>query len=172
MQKGDAYASPFCQRVEKVFSPRCLSFRNFEKVSKTTDFNGEGHPSWVSLTHPFLPLSQIYHLRVVHRYPAGAQLTDDPFIEGGYYNTGTVTVKDCTFNAITTANIEGIDLSMEKNAALTFEGSNVFDGRVATDADKPEGAADMKIYSTQSIKAYRAKTVNGKENVMLQGMVK
>ena len=81
-------------------------------------------------------------------------------------------MKDCTFNAITTSNIEGIDLSMEKNAALTFEGSNVFDGRVATDADKPEGAADMKLYSTQSIKVYRAKTVNGKENVTLQGMVK
>ena len=109
---------------------------------------------------------------MVHRYPAGAQLTNDSFIEGGYYNTGTVTVKDCTFNAITTSNIEAIDLSMEKNAALTFEGSNVFDGRVATDADKPEGAADMKLYSTQSIKAYRAKTVNGKENVTLQGMVK
>ena len=70
-------------------------------------------------------------------------------------------MKDCTFNAITTSNIEVIDLSMEKNVALTFEGSNVFDGRVATDADKPEGAADMKLYSTQSIKAYRAKTVNG-----------
>ena len=104
--------------------------------------------------------------------PAGAQLTNDSFIEGGYYNTGTVTVKDCSFNAITTSNIEAIDLSMEKNVALTFEGSNVFDGRVATDADKPEGAADMKLYSTQSIKAYRAKTVNGKENVTLQGMVK
>ena len=81
-------------------------------------------------------------------------------------------MKDCSFNAITTSNIEAIDLSMEKNAALTFEGSNVFDGRVATDADKPEGAADMKLYSTQSIKAYRAKTVNGKENVTLQGMVR
>ena len=99
-------------------------------------------------------------------------VTNDSFIEGGYYNTGTVTVKDCTFNAITTSNIEVIDLSMEKNVVLTFEGSNVFDGRVATDADKPEGAADMKLYSTQSIKAYRAKTVNGKENVTLQGMVK
>ena len=28
---------------------------------KNTDFNGKGHPSWVSLTHPSLPLSQIYH---------------------------------------------------------------------------------------------------------------
>ena len=42
------------QRVETVFSTRCLSFRNFEKASKTTDFNGEGHP-FLGFPHtPFL----------------------------------------------------------------------------------------------------------------------
>ena len=99
-------------------------------------------------------------------------VTNSAFIEGRYYNSGTVTVKDCTFNAITTTNITVIDLSREKDVALTFEGSNIFDGRVATDADKPEGAADMTIYDGQSIKTHQAKTVNGAENIVRRGMVK
>ena len=49
------------QRVEKVFSPRWASFQNFIKVLKTKDFNGAGHPSWVSRAHPSLPLRRIYH---------------------------------------------------------------------------------------------------------------
>ena len=49
------------QRVEKGFSPRRTSFQNFIKVLKTKDFNGAGHPSWVSRAHPSLPLQRIYH---------------------------------------------------------------------------------------------------------------
>ena len=49
------------QRVEKVFSPRWTSFQNFIKVLKTKDFNGTGHPSWVSRAHPSLPSRRIYH---------------------------------------------------------------------------------------------------------------
>ena len=42
-------------RGAKNFSPRGASFQNFCKVLKTEDFNGAGHPSWVSRAHPSLP---------------------------------------------------------------------------------------------------------------------
>ena len=45
---------------KSLFTP-LTKFLKHGKVSKTIDFNGDGHPSWVSLTHPSLPLSQIYH---------------------------------------------------------------------------------------------------------------
>ncbi|WP_418724244.1 hypothetical protein, partial [Dysosmobacter sp.] len=32
----------------------------FIKVLKTKDFNGAGHPSWVSRAHPSFPLRRIY----------------------------------------------------------------------------------------------------------------
>ena len=35
------------QLVEKVFSTSCLRFQNFQKVLKSIDWNGAGHPSWV-----------------------------------------------------------------------------------------------------------------------------
>ena len=37
------------QLVEKVFSTSCLRFQNFQKVLKSIDLNGAGHPSWVHL---------------------------------------------------------------------------------------------------------------------------
>ena len=37
------------QLVEKVFSTSCLRFQNLQKVLKSIDLNGAGHPSWVHL---------------------------------------------------------------------------------------------------------------------------
>ena len=44
---------------KKSFLPPA-SFQNFIKVLKTKDFNGAGHPSWVSRAHPSFPLRRIY----------------------------------------------------------------------------------------------------------------
>ena len=99
-------------------------------------------------------------------------LTNASIISSGYKNTGSVTVKDCSFNIITTSNLTAIDLSGEKNVTLNFEGANTFGGRVATDADKPEGAAELKLFSSQSITAYRAKQLTGKDTVTVSGLVK
>ena len=97
-------------------------------------------------------------------------LTNSSIIEGNYYNTGTVTVKNCNFDIITTSNMTVIDFSSEKAVSLNFEGTNKFGGRVATEKDKV-GNEVLKLYSTQSIKGYRAKTVTGKENVQYSGIV-
>ena len=37
------------QLFEKVFSTSCLRFQNFQKVLKSIDLNGVGHPFWVHL---------------------------------------------------------------------------------------------------------------------------
>ncbi|MDD6605489.1 MAG: hypothetical protein PUE96_06180, partial [Oscillospiraceae bacterium] len=47
------------QLVEKVFSTSCLRFQNFQKVLKSIDLNGAGHPSWVPRAHPSFPFSYI-----------------------------------------------------------------------------------------------------------------
>ena len=47
------------QLVEKVFSTSCLRFQNFQKVLKSIDLNGAGHPSWVPRAHPSFPFSCI-----------------------------------------------------------------------------------------------------------------
>ena len=78
---------PCPQLVEKVFSTSCLRFQNFQKVLKSIDLNGAGHPSWVHLRAksratpgcapkrpagqprtPFLPV--FLHFRV-YRQPKG-----------------------------------------------------------------------------------------------------
>ena len=46
---------------KKSFRLAEASFQNFIKVLKTKDFNGAGHPSWVSRAHPSLPSRRIYH---------------------------------------------------------------------------------------------------------------
>ena len=97
-------------------------------------------------------------------------LTNSEIIEGNAYNTGNITVRDCSFYTITTTNMTVIDLSREKNVALHFEGTNTFDGRVATKEDQV-GELELKLYSTQSIKAYAAKTVTGAENVTKLNLV-
>ena len=47
------------QLVEKVFSTSCLRFQNFQKVLKSIDLNGAGHPSWVPRAHPSFPFPYI-----------------------------------------------------------------------------------------------------------------
>ena len=47
------------QLFEKVFSTSCLRFQNFQKVLKSIDLNGAGHPSWVPRAHPSFPFSYI-----------------------------------------------------------------------------------------------------------------
>ena len=47
------------QLVEKVFSTSCLRFQSFQKVLKSIDLNGAGHPSWVPRAHPSFPFSYI-----------------------------------------------------------------------------------------------------------------
>ncbi|MDD6605132.1 MAG: hypothetical protein PUE96_04370, partial [Oscillospiraceae bacterium] len=37
----------------------CLRFQNFQKVLKSIDLNGAGHPSWVPRAHPSFPFSYI-----------------------------------------------------------------------------------------------------------------
>ena len=49
----------YYQLVEKVFSTSCLRFQNFQKVLKSIDLNGAGHPSWVPRAHPSFPFSYI-----------------------------------------------------------------------------------------------------------------
>ena len=45
--------------VEKVFSTSCLRLQNFQKVLKSIDLNGAGHPSWVPRAHPSFPFPYI-----------------------------------------------------------------------------------------------------------------
>ena len=44
----------------KGFPPRWPYFPNFIKVLKMFDFNGTGHPSWISRAHPSLPSRENY----------------------------------------------------------------------------------------------------------------
>ena len=46
---------------KSLFAP-LTSFQNFYEVLKTWDFNGAGHPSWVSRAHPSFPLRRSCHL--------------------------------------------------------------------------------------------------------------
>ena len=61
-----ALAESACLRPSRPGGRPCPGF----KVSKTTDFNGEGHPSWVSLTLPSLPYRY-------HRYRKSYRFIDN-----------------------------------------------------------------------------------------------
>ena len=47
------------QLFEKVFSTSCLRSQSCQKVLKSIDLNGAGHPSWVPRAHPSFPFSYI-----------------------------------------------------------------------------------------------------------------
>ena len=49
VRKRSVPAARSSQLVEKVFSTSFLRFQNFQKVLKSIDLNGAGHPSWVHL---------------------------------------------------------------------------------------------------------------------------
>ena len=91
-------------------------------------------------------------------------LTNNALLEGDYYTTGNVNIKNCSFDVIVTSNVTVV--SFGRNVKVTAEGTNTFDGRVAVDElDRAAGSEyPIKLYSEQSAKA----GVSG-ENVILKG---
>ena len=50
-----------CSACRKSLFAPLSQFSELYKVLKTIDFNGAGHPSWVSRAHPSLPLRKTHH---------------------------------------------------------------------------------------------------------------
>ena len=80
-----------------------------------------------------------------------------------YVNSGSVTIKDCTFNLVTTSNIYAVDMSGTSKINLTFEGENRVNGTVADDSK-------YNLFPTTSVTAYNCKNVTGAENVTVSGI--
>ena len=103
-------------------------------------------------------------------------LTNSTLIEvGSYLTNSTITIKDCTFNVTATSNFSVIDGNYGRAATVNFEGSNSFNGVVATPtgADKKGTAEEIKIFSEDlNVKACSAKTVNGLDTVTVSGIIK
>ncbi len=83
------------------------------------------------------------------------------------YASGKVTVKNCTFNLVTTSSISAVNIWGSQPFNLAFEGKNVVNGSVAD--------STYKVHSTTSVKAYALsgsgeKIVTGEDTVTVTGI--
>ena len=74
-----------------------------------------------------------------------------------------MTVKDCTFNLVTTTNICAVDMSGTSRLSLKFEGANRVNGTVAD-------SSIYNLFSSTSVKAYNAQNVIGADTITLTGI--
>ena len=84
-------------------------------------------------------------------------------INPNYITGGSVKIKDCTFNLVTTTNIYAVDLSGTSKVSLAFEGENRVNGSVAD-------SSIYKLFDTTSVKAYNCKNVTGAETITVSGI--
>ena len=84
-------------------------------------------------------------------------------INPSYITGGSVTIKDCTFNLVTTSNICAVDMSGTSRLSLKFEGANRVNGTVAD-------SSIYNLYSSTSVKAYNAGNVTGADTITVTGI--
>lgn len=85
------------------------------------------------------------------------------------YATGKVTIKDCTFNLVTTSNINAVNIWGSQAFDLAFEGANTVNGSVADSSiyNLFSGGTSVKAYSVSGSGTHN---VTGVDTITVKGI--